>query len=157
MNNSEHSYHIEYTGCVLVIDDDRRVRQMLSLALGSVGFDVLGASTQQQIRRRLAGIRPDAVVLNFQRSQADGLDVLYRMRARQDLAQVPILFLAGSDTDDFRWQAVRAGADWFGLRPVAIVELRSRLSRLIRTGRPRLKLIAARDCPSGSRCLKPTG
>lgn len=157
MNNSEHSYQSAYTGCVLVVDDDDRVRQMLHLALLTAGFDVVATGTEQQAHRRLARTRPDALVLNFQRSAADGLDILVRMRARQDLCDVPIIFLAGCDSDDFRWQAIRAGADWFGLLPIRKIELQQRIAQLIRKGRPQIKIIAARADPPGSRQLKPTG
>jgi DNA-binding response OmpR family regulator len=83
--------------------------------------------------------------------------VLRDMRARQDLSRVPIVFLAGCDSDDFRWQTIRAGADWFGLRPLAMAELKRRIRQLIRHGRPPLKLIATSARPTRSRHLKPTG
>jgi DNA-binding response OmpR family regulator len=59
------------------------------------------------------------------------------MRARQNLCDVPILFLAVDDDDEFRWQVQRAGADWFGLRPLGMLELQRQVSRLIRHGRPK--------------------
>ena len=90
---SEHSPHSEPRRCVLLVDDDEQVRQMYSLALSTAGFDVVAASTAQQAHYRLKQARPDALVLNLQRSEADGLDVLRRVRARQDLSDVPIVFL----------------------------------------------------------------
>jgi DNA-binding response OmpR family regulator len=155
--NPEHSYQSESSRSVLLVDDDDRVRQMLSLALRAAGFDVVAAGTQQQADNRLAQIRPDALVLNLQRSEADGLDVLQCMRARQDLSQVPIVFLACCDGDGVRSQAIRAGADWFALRPVALAKLQNRILELIRHGRPPLNLIAAGARPPGARRLKPTG
>jgi len=157
MNNSEHSLESEYTGCVLVVDDNDRVRQMLSLALVTAGFDVFAADTHKQAQYQLAHTRPDALVLNLQRSQADGLEVLLQMRARHDLSKVPIVFLAGCDSEDFHWQAIRAGADWFGLRPLGMVELQKRVQQLIRQGRPRLKMIAAGDPRLRSHPLELTG
>jgi two-component system OmpR family response regulator len=147
----------QYNGRVLLVDDNDHVRHMLSLALEYVGFDVLTAGTHQQARDRLARTQPDALVLNLQRSEADGLDLLRHVRARHDLCAVPIVFLAGCDTGDFRWRTIRAGADWFGLRPLGMLELQKRIGKLIRLGRPRLKLIAACKCPLPSRRLEPTG
>jgi DNA-binding response OmpR family regulator len=119
MNLSEHSQTSEYSGSVVLIDDNDNLRQMLSLALETAGFDVLAAGNEFDLQRDLLSNRPDALVINLQRYQADGLDMLLRMRARQSLRDVPILFLAGSDAEDFRYQAISAGADWFGLRPLA--------------------------------------
>jgi two-component system phosphate regulon response regulator PhoB len=120
---------------VLVVDDNDAVRRMLSVALDSAGFNVAEASTQLELQRLLAHMRPQALVLALQRSEADGLRLLVRMRARQSLCDVPIVFLAGSQDDDFRWRATRAGADWFGLRPVGMLELQARLRELFCNGR----------------------
>src|SRR5437879_7931255 len=135
-NTSEHSHHSEPGRCVLLVDDDAQVRQMYSLALKNAGFEVVAASTQQQAQYRLRHARPDALVLNLQRSEADGLDILRRMRARRDLAHVPIVFLAGCASEELRWRTLRAGADWFGLRPLAMIELKKHIRRLIHGGRP---------------------
>ncbi len=136
MNQTEHSQTPEYSGSVVVLDDSDNLRHMLSLALETAGFDVVAAGTQLDLQRYLVDKRPDALVINLQRSEADGLDLLVRMRARQSLRNVPILFLAGSDAEDFRYQAISAGADWFGLRPLGMIELQNRISELIRSGRP---------------------
>jgi len=155
---SEHSRPAESRRCVLLVDDDDQVRQMYSLALRTAGFDVVAASTPQQAHYRLKHARPDALVLNLQRSEADGLDVLRRMRARQDLSDVPIVFLAGCASEEFRWRAMRAGADWFGLRPLAMIELKKSIRQLIRGGRPPLELFVATAARRiGARHLKPTG
>jgi DNA-binding response OmpR family regulator len=138
MTYSEHSLELsEQSGCVLLVDDNAQVRQMLCLALETAGFNVVEAGTQLELQRRLVGLRPDVMVLDLQRSEADGLDLLSRMRARQNLCDVPIVFLASDDDDEFRWQVQCAGADWFGLRPLGMLELQSQVSRLIRHGRPK--------------------
>ena len=133
MHSSEHSR--QSNACVMLIDDNDGLRQLLNLALESAGFEVIQAGTQFEVQRHLAQCRPDAVVINLQRSEADGLDLLTRMRARQNLINVPILFLSGTDDQRLRWQAAKAGADWFGLRPLGMVELQNRVAELIRGGR----------------------
>jgi DNA-binding response OmpR family regulator len=135
MNSSEHSHTVEYSGRVVVVDDNDGLRQMLSLALETAGFKVIEARTLLDLQRHLAHTRPDALVIDLQRAEADGLHLLQRMRARQSLREVPILFLSGSDAEDFRLQAMTAGADWFGLRPLGMIELQNRVAELIRSGR----------------------
>jgi DNA-binding response OmpR family regulator len=145
------SHSSEQRGRVLVIDDNHPVRQMLRLELETAGFEVDEAATQLELQRRLTQFLPDAVLLNLQRSVADGLDLLIRLRARQTLHAVPIVFLAATEDDDFRRQALHAGADWFALRPLGIRQLRTQLADLIRNGRPP----AHREAPIIY--LKPTG
>ncbi len=155
---SEHSPNSESNGRVIVVDDHDDLRQMLCLALETAGFDVIEADTQLELQRRLAHCQPDAMVLDLQRSEADGLALLTRMRARQNLGTVPILFLSGSDAEDFRYDAMCAGADWFGVRPLGMLELQNRVGELIRNGRP-----DATQIPIGPRRpphilrLQPTG
>jgi DNA-binding response OmpR family regulator len=145
---NEHSSSISETGGrVLVVDDDDSVRQLLRLELETAGFEVQEAATQLELHRRLTLLRPDALLLDLQRSAADGFDLLLRLRARQTLHDVPIIFLAACDDADFRQQAIRAGADWFGLRPLSMLNLQTQLANLIRNGRP---------TSEGDR-LKPTG
>jgi DNA-binding response OmpR family regulator len=136
MNPSEHSQETEYSGSVVVvIDDNDRLRQLLALAVETAGFEVIAAATELELQRYLSRHRPDALVIDLQRSVADGFDLLVRMRARHSLRDVPILFLSGTDAEDFRYQAVSAGADWFGLRPLGMIELTRRIGELVRCGR----------------------
>jgi two-component system, chemotaxis family, chemotaxis protein CheY len=101
MTTSEHSSPTTFTGCVLVVDDNDQVRQMLSITLGTAGFTVLEASTQLEAQLRLAHTRPDAMVVDLQRPETDGLNLLALVRARRSLGDLPIVFLAGSEEGDF--------------------------------------------------------
>ena len=161
MTTSGHSSPTEYAGCVLVVDDNDQVRQMLSLALERAGLTVLEASTQLEAQLRLAHTRPDALVLDLQRSETDGFNLLTLVRARQSLDNLPIVFLAGSDEDDFRSQALNAGADWFGLRPLGMLELRAHVGKLICYGRPAAQnkrpARQSRSTPTPINVLKATG
>jgi two-component system, OmpR family, phosphate regulon response regulator PhoB len=134
MASSEHSQP-HYSGSVVVVDDNGSLRELLALALETAGFEVVAAGTQLELQRYLVDHRPDALVIDLQRSEADGLALLTRMRARRALDDVPILFMAGSDADDFRLQAMTAGADWFGLRPVGLIELTRLIGELVAQGR----------------------
>lgn len=133
---NEHSNPVQSKGCVVVVDDQDDLRQMLCLALDTAGFHTLEIGTQLELQRRLAHTQPDALVLNLQRSEADGLALLTRLRARQNLSTIPILFLSGVDDLEFRFDVICAGADWFGVLPIGMIELQNRVADLIRNGRP---------------------
>lgn len=133
MTSLEHSpHHSEAPSAhVVIVDDNLQVRQMLALALETAGFAVSEASTEIELQRILADLQPDVLLIDLQRSEADGLQLLARMRARPSLRGVPILFLAGSDVDDFRRHALRLGADSFGLRPLGMLELQGRVAEMV--------------------------
>jgi two-component system OmpR family response regulator len=159
MTSSEHSTVTPgTTGRVLVVDDNDLVRRLLSLALEGAGFEVVEAGTQHEAQQRLVDTRPDALILDLQRAEEDGLDLLGQVRACPDLASVPVVFLAGYADDDLRWQAMRAGADWFGQRPIGMLELQRRVKTLVHKGRPHLRAIAGSPRPRQPRHRqKPTG
>lgn len=157
MTSLEHSPNPETTSCVLLVDDNNQVRQMLSVALLLAGFNVLEASTQLEAQSHLARTRPDAVVLDLQHPETDGLGLLTLVRARQALRDVPIVFLAGSSGDELRWHALSAGADWFAVRPVGMFELSSHVKELIRDGRPAAPDESLTLPPTPIRRLKATG
>lgn len=104
---------------------------MLALALETAGFAVREAGTEIELQRVLMHTRPDALVIDMQRSEADGLQLLTRMHGRASLRGIPMLFLAGCDAENFRDQALSAGAAWFGLRPLGMLELQRRVAQLI--------------------------
>jgi DNA-binding response OmpR family regulator len=137
MNTSEHSSNTraDRAPSILLVDDDDDVRKLLSCALETAGFEVVAVGNLLDLQRRLAHTRPDALVIDLQRSELDGLRLLTRIRARHNLCEVPIVFLAGTDDDDFRCEVLRAGADRFALRPVPLLELQSAVGELLRGGR----------------------
>jgi DNA-binding response OmpR family regulator len=135
MTYSEHSTDNSISPCVVVVDDNAGLRQMLALALETAGFDVVEAGTEIDLQRVLANTQPDALLVDLQRSEAEGLQLLRRMRGRASLRDVPLLFLAGTDDANFQRQALRAGADWFGVRPLGMIELQNHVTELVQRRR----------------------
>ena len=144
-NSPEHAP----SGRVLVVDDNAKVRRLLCLALEAAGLAVDAACSEAEVWQHLTRTvtPPDVLLLNLDRAEYAGLDLLSRVRADTRLATVPIVFLARYGDDDLRWQAVRAGADWFGVRPLSMLDLQRRVLKLLRTGRPRLRAIAGTSRP----------
>jgi two-component system, OmpR family, response regulator len=155
MSQSEHSRQSAPAGRVLLVDDNEDLRRMLCVALQRARFEVIEA-TLLDLPRHLAVDPPDAVVVDLQRSEADGLATLVYLRERHALDHVPIVFLSGSDDDEFDRRALAAGADWVGLRPLGIIELRKRVAELIRLGRPPGPELRSKPRLAVSQ-LKPTG
>jgi DNA-binding response OmpR family regulator len=130
-----------HAGRVVVLDDHDQVRQMLCAALQVVGFETLEATTPTNAYRQLASVQPpQALVISLQDAATHGLNVLRYVRAHRDLADMPIVFLAAQSTEELRWLALRAGADWYSRKPLSLRELQQRVGELVRKGRPRARL-----------------
>jgi two-component system, OmpR family, response regulator MprA len=117
---------------VLIVDDDRALRDALRRALTLAGYEaVLAADGEEALA--LAGTGPDAVVLDVGLPGIDGLEVCRALRASGD--RVPVLMLTARDAITDRIDGLDAGADDYLVKPFDVGELKARLRALMRRGR----------------------
>ncbi|MBE9373940.1 response regulator transcription factor [Saccharopolyspora sp. HNM0983] len=120
---------------ILVVDDDRAVRESLRRSLQFNGYQVELAADGQQALDWLSDNRPDAMVLDVMMPRLDGLEVARRLRGTGD--DLPILVLTARDAVSDRVAGLDAGADDYLPKPFALEELLARLRALLRrTGQP---------------------
>ncbi len=122
---------------VLVVDDDRALRDAVSRALALEGYRVLDATDGAQALRLLepeAASGVDVVVLDLGLPVLDGLTVCQVLRARGD--RTPILVLTARSEVRDRVRGLDAGADDFLTKPFALAELLARLRALLRRSGP---------------------
>ncbi|HSK97135.1 MAG TPA: response regulator transcription factor [Euzebyales bacterium] len=115
---------------VLVVDDERAVRESLDRALRLAGYEVSLASDGLVAIRSVAEQPPDAIVLDVTMPGPDGLAVARRLRG--DGLTVPILMLTARDAIDDRVAGLDAGADDYLVKPFALEELLARIRALLR-------------------------
>ncbi len=117
-------------GTVLVVEDDRSVREAVSRALRFEGYSVVTAHDGSEALSVLLNDRPDAVVMDVMMPHIDGLEACRRIRARGD--RTPILMLTARETVIDRVAGLDAGADDYLVKPFALDELLARLRALLR-------------------------
>jgi two-component system response regulator MprA len=115
---------------VLVVDDERAVRESLDRALRLSGYDVSLAPDGLVAIRSVADQEPDAIILDVMMPGPDGLAVTRRLR--NDGHGVPILMLTARDAIGDRVAGLDAGADDYLVKPFALEELLARLRALLR-------------------------
>ena len=116
---------------ILVVDDERAVRESLRRALELEGYEVELAEDGEQALVQVSGqSAPDAVVLDVLMPGIDGLEVCRRLRA--DHNPVPVLMLTARAEVDSRVAGLDAGADDYLPKPFALAELLARLRALLR-------------------------
>src|SRR3954463_4818481 len=115
---------------VLIVDDDRSVRDALRRALTLGGYDVQAAEGGQHGLTQVAATSPDAVVLDVGMPDIDGLEVCRRLRGAGN--RVPILMLTARDAVADRIDGLDAGADDYVVKPFDVGELKARLRALMR-------------------------
>ena len=115
---------------ILVVDDDRAVRDSLRRSLAFNGYDVDLATDGLDALTKITASRPDAVVLDVMMPRVGGLEACRRLRADGD--DVPILVLTARDSVADRVAGLDAGADDYLVKPFALEELLARLRALLR-------------------------
>jgi len=116
---------------ILVVDDERAVRESLKRALELEGYDIeLAADGQEALYRLETDDQPDAVVLDVLMPGVDGLEVCRRLR--KGGSRVPVLMLTARDEVENRVAGLDAGADDYVTKPFALEELLARVRALLR-------------------------
>lgn len=115
---------------VLVVEDDRAVRDSLRRSLEFNGYRVSQAADGAEALAGIASVNPDAVIMDVMMPRLDGLETTRALRAVGN--KVPILMLTARDAVDERVDGLDAGADDYLTKPFALDELLARLRALLR-------------------------
>ena len=115
---------------LLVVDDDRALRDVLRRALTLAGYDVRLAESGASALAEVAGSAPDAVVLDVGLPDIDGLEVCRLLRREGN--RIPVLMLTARATVSDRIDGLDAGADDYLVKPFDVDELKARLRALLR-------------------------
>lgn len=116
-------------GHILVVDDDREIRDLLARFLGRNGYRVTAARDGREMRRALADWKIDLVILDLMLPGEDGLSLCRELRTRSQLPVV-MLTILGEETD--RILGLEMGADDYLAKPFNPRELLARVKAVLR-------------------------
>jgi two-component system response regulator TrcR len=117
---------------VLLIDDERALTNLVTMALKYEGWEVDVAHDGREALTKFATTDPDILVLDIMLPDVDGLRILQRVRAAG--TYTPVLFLTARDSVSDRVTGLTAGADDYLTKPFDLEELVLRLRGLLRRG-----------------------
>ncbi len=115
---------------ILVVDDERAVRESLRRALALEGYEVDLAADGEEALESVRRAEPDALILDVLMPGVDGLQVSRQLRRAG--SKVPILMLTARDAVENRVEGLDAGADDYVTKPFALEELLARVRALLR-------------------------
>ena len=119
---------------VLIVEDERKLAQVLSAALQDEHYEVVVAATGEDGFYRANAELFDLVVLDLMLPGRSGLEILQTLRERH--IETPVLILTARDGIDDRVLGLDRGADDYLVKPFALPELLARIRALLRRGRP---------------------
>jgi two-component system OmpR family response regulator len=119
---------------ILIVDDHREIRDLVSRALGKEGFRVSAAEDGKAMRKVLADARIDLIVLDLMLPGEDGLSLCRALRADSD---IPIIMLTAKGDEVDRVIGLEMGADDYLSKPFGSRELIARIRAVLRRNRSR--------------------
>ncbi|MEY4457926.1 MAG: hypothetical protein RIS25_519 [Actinomycetota bacterium] len=114
----------------LVVDDERALSELVSMALKFEKWDVQTAASGLEAVSKARDFQPDVIVLDIMLPDFDGLEVMRRIRAAG--TNVPVLFLTAKDSVGDRVAGLTAGGDDYVTKPFSLEELVARLRGIVR-------------------------
>src|SRR3990172_9432306 len=117
------------TATILVVDDERKIRDMVGSYLEREGYAVLMADTGQRALETLERARPDLLILDLMLPDLDGEEIARVVRSHSSL---PIIMLTAKASEDDRVTGLRLGADDYLVKPFSPRELVARVEAVLR-------------------------
>jgi two-component system, OmpR family, phosphate regulon response regulator OmpR len=118
---------------LLLVDDDRRIRDLLSRYLVGEGYRVTTAETAAQARAKLDGLSFDLLILDVMMPGETGFDLAQAIRTS---SAVPILMLTARSETDNRIRGLEIGADDYVPKPFEPRELSLRIANILKRAQP---------------------
>ena len=131
---------------LLVVDDDRRIRDLLSRFLSNEGYRITTAETAADARARLKGLSFDLIVLDVMMPGESGFDFAKSLR---EISTVPILMLTARDAAESRIKGLEMGADDYLSKPFEPRELSLRIASILKRAQSTVPAPAAEQVGFG--------
>ena len=126
------SEHVPVKRTILVVEDERDIRDLLRFHLEQEGYTVREAETGEEALKRAEAERPALIHLDIMLPGADGLEVCRRLRAGAGAVQVPIIMLTAKAAEVDRVLGLEIGADDYITKPFSPRELVARVRAVLR-------------------------
>ncbi|MCP4197013.1 MAG: response regulator transcription factor [Proteobacteria bacterium] len=130
---------------ILIIEDDKSIREGLAMNFQLQGYDVLTANDGEDGMRKAFNANPDLIILDIMLPVFSGLDILTELREKNEL--VPVLILSAKNNMAHKIEGLGLGADDYVTKPFELPELLARAEAMLRrkrvSQRPREEIVFA--------------
>ena len=120
---------------IVVADDDAVIRGLVTHVLGKQGYEVIPASSGEEVLTCVSARRPDAIVLDAMMPDLDGFEVLHQLRKNENTRDIPVMILSARVLESDMISGFDFGANDYLVKPFRPEELVTRLRRLVSPAR----------------------
>ncbi len=121
---------------ILVIEDERPIREMIAFGLRRAGFEVREAEDCRSARAELADRRPDLLLVDWMLPDMSGLELTRQLKRDRDTRELPIILLTARAEEPDKVSGLEGGADDYVTKPFSPRELVARINAVLRRATP---------------------
>ncbi|MBE6837354.1 MAG: response regulator transcription factor [Ruminococcus sp.] len=117
---------------VFCIEDNDGIRELVSCALLSGGYEVSAYECAKAFYGDLKTTKPDIILLDIMLPDEDGLTILKKLKSNSLYADIPVIMLTAKTSEIDKVTGLEAGADDYITKPFGVMELLSRIKAVLR-------------------------
>ena len=117
---------------ILIVEDERPIREMIAFGLRRAGFEVVEAEDCKEARTRVADRRPDLVLVDWMLPDMSGLELTRALKKDKDTKEMPVIMLTARAEEQDKVSGLEGGADDYVTKPFSPRELLARINAVLR-------------------------
>jgi two-component system, OmpR family, phosphate regulon response regulator PhoB len=117
---------------VLIVEDERPIREMIAFGLRRAGFEVREAEDCRAAREQLANNRPDLMIVDWMLPDMSGLELTRSLKRERDTRDLPVIMLTARAAEGDKVAGLEGGADDYLTKPFSPRELLARINAVLR-------------------------
>ncbi len=117
---------------ILVVEDDRDIRELVCQSLAQNDFRTVGCRDVQEAKKALKTLDPDCLVVDWMLPDGSGVELIRWLRRKQRYRQTPVLMLTARAQESDMITGLDSGADDYLTKPMSLRELNARVKALLR-------------------------
>jgi two-component system phosphate regulon response regulator PhoB len=121
---------------ILVVEDEKAVRDMIAFGLRRAGFDVHEAEDCRAARARMVDARPDLMLIDWMLPDMSGLELTRSLKRSKDTEEIPVIMLTARAAEADKVSGLEGGADDYITKPFSPRELLARIQAVLRRAQP---------------------
>lgn len=121
---------------ILIVEDERAIREMIAYGLRRAGFEVREAQDCREAKQQLADRQPDLLLLDWMLPDMSGLELAKDLKRDKDTRELPIIMLTARAEEADKVSGLEGGADDYMTKPFSPRELVARINAVLRRTEP---------------------
>ncbi len=117
---------------IYCVEDDASIRELITLALSTADFEVIGFEESERFFAQLKKRVPDLILLDLMLPKIDGMTILKELKKDKSYMDIPVIILTAKSMELDKVKGLESGADDFITKPFGVLELLARVKAVLR-------------------------